>query len=164
MIPLQWVAKTLTVQVGVLHGHGCLLPTTMRCTRSGRQEAFSALAVVRHRPPPKLGSLPCCVFEPVFQQVRCALFVVGLSPVHRSSVCPSVSSIEVIAPDVALPYREPSFTAICSSLHLTRAYIGYRPCFLPARHLSRSLCLVRGTTSRLAPPLVLLPPLVHRQP
>jgi len=31
------------------------------------------------------------------------------------------------------------------------------------RHLSRSWCLVRGTTSRLAPPLVLLPPLVHGQ-
>jgi len=31
------------------------------------------------------------------------------------------------------------------------------------RHLSRSLCLVRGTTCRLAPPLVLLPPSVHGQ-
>jgi len=43
-----------------------------------------------------------------------------------SFVC--VSSIEVIAPDVALPYREPSFTAICGSSHLTRAYMCYRPC------------------------------------
>jgi len=52
-------------------------------------------------PPPKLGPhLPCWVFEPVFQQVSCALFVVGSSPVYRSSVCPCVSSIEVIAPDV----------------------------------------------------------------
>ncbi|OSX78951.1 hypothetical protein BU14_0094s0028 [Porphyra umbilicalis] len=31
------------------------------------------------------------------------------------------------------------------------------------RHLSRSLCLVLGTTCRLAPALVLLPPLVHGQ-
>jgi len=66
--------------------------------------------------------------------------------------------------------------------------ISYVPCFVPSyrcscflvfpsldmsssrlmwvwmvRHLPRSLCLVLGTTCRLAPPLVLLPPLVHGQ-
>jgi len=107
------------------------------CSRHPRSErpcrSLPALAVVHQRPPPQLGDpLPCWVFEPVFQQVCCALFVVGSSPVYRSFVCHCVSSIEVIAPDVALPYREPSFTAICGSSHLTRAYMCYRPCmFFP---------------------------------
>jgi len=101
-----------------------------RHPRSGRPcRSLPALAVVHQRPPPQLGApLPCWVFEPVFQQVCCALFVVGSSPVYRSFVCHCVSSIEVIPPDVALPYREPSFTAICGSSHLTRAYMCYRPC------------------------------------
>jgi len=84
---------------------------------------------VRQCTPPQLGApLPCWVIEPVFQQVCCALFVVGSSPVYHSSVCHCVSFIEVIAPDVALPHREPSFTAICGSSHLTRANLCYRPC------------------------------------
>jgi len=54
--------------------------------------------------------------------------VVGSCPVYRSFVCHCVSAIKLIAPEVALPYREPSFTAICGSSHLTRAYKCYRPC------------------------------------
>jgi len=41
MTSLQWIAKSLTVQVGVLHGPGCILPSTMRCTKSRRQGVFS---------------------------------------------------------------------------------------------------------------------------
>jgi len=81
---------------------------------------------VHQRPPLQLGApLPCWVFELVFQHVCCALFVISSSPVYRSSVCHCVSSIEFIAPDVALPYRAPSFTSICGSLHLSD-----RPCML----------------------------------
>jgi len=103
------------------------------CSRHPRSvrpcRSLPALAVVHQRPPPQLGiPLPCWVFEPVFQQVCCALFVVGSSPVYRSSVCHCVCFIEVIAPDVAQAYREPSFTGICGSSHLTRAYMCYRPC------------------------------------
>jgi len=103
------------------------------CSRHPRSESprryLPALAVVHRRPPPQLGApLPSWVLDPVLQQVCCALFVVGSSPVYRSSVCHRVSYIEVIAPDVALPYREPSFIAICGSSHLTHAYVCYRPC------------------------------------
>jgi len=103
------------------------------CSRHPRSKrpyrSLPALAIVHQRPPSQLGApLPCWIFKPVFRQVCCALFVVGSSPVYRSSICHCVSSIEVIAPDVALPYREPSFTAICGSSHLTRAYMCYRPC------------------------------------
>jgi len=72
-------------------------------------------------------ALPCWVFEPVFNQVCCALLVVGSSPFYRSSVFHCVSSIEVIAPDVAVRYWKPSFTVICGISPLTRAYMGHRP-------------------------------------
>jgi len=60
--------------------------------------------------------------------VRC-LWLVPLLPM-RSSVCYCVCFIEVIAPDVAQPYREPSFTGICCSSHQTLAYMCYRPCMI----------------------------------
>jgi len=130
------------------------------CSRHRRSErpcqTLPALAVVHQRPPPQLGApLPCWVFEPVFQQVCCALFVVGSFPIYRSGVCHSVSSIEVIAPDVALPYRESLFTAICDSSHLTRAYMCYRPCvFFPCVScMSRSHFLI----GFLSPPSSLCP-------
>jgi len=114
------------------------------CSRQPRSErpcrSLPALAVVHQRPPPQLGApLPCWVFEPVFQQVCCALFVVGSSPVYRSFVCHWVSYIEVIAPDVALPYRELSTTANYCSWHLTRDYMYYPPCmFFPAHRVCLS--------------------------
>ena len=83
---------------------------------------------------------------------------VSLSPRLPTPVPRFLPSISYV-PSFVLSYRCFCFLVFFSldilSSRLMWAWI--------VRHVSRSLCLVRGTTSRLAPPLVLLPPLVHGQ-
>ena len=83
---------------------------------------------------------------------------ISLSPLFPTSVPRFLPSISYV------PCFVPSYRCCCFLFFFSLDISSSRLMWVwMVRHLSRSLRLVRGTTCRLAPPLVLLPPLVHGQ-
>ena len=136
----------------MLHRPGCLFPTTMRCTKSRRQGVFSDLRCTRVLP-----SMHALCLRIVYVFLPLPDWV-SLSPLLPTSVPRFVQYISYVFCFVPL-YRCSCFLGFFS-LDISSSRL---MCVRMIRLLLRSLCLVRGTICRLAPPLVLLPPLVHGQ-